>query len=73
MSRNKQTITIDASLWDAITRRAAAEDDARVYCIDEGSLKQLYFQNPSFGYFLMKLVARRLSENVARLERENVT
>lgn len=26
MSGNKQLITIDASLWDAITRRAAAED-----------------------------------------------
>jgi CRP/FNR family cyclic AMP-dependent transcriptional regulator len=54
------------------TGTAAAEDDARVYCIDEASLKQLYFQNPSFGYFLMNLVARRLSENVTRLERGNV-
>ena len=51
------------------TVTATAEGDARVYCIDEASLKQLYFQNPSFGYFLMNLVARRLSENVARMER----
>ena len=55
------------------TVTATAAGDARVYCIDEGSLKQLYFQNPTFGYFLMNLVARRLSENLARLERENVT
>ena len=54
------------------TVTATAEDDARVYFIYEASLKQLYFQNPSFGYFLINLVARRLSDNVTRLERGNV-
>ncbi len=36
--------------------------------IDEGTVKQLYFQNPAFGFHLIGLVAARLSEDVERAE-----
>lgn len=47
-------------------------------CVETGTLlrvgfnqvEQLYFQNPSFGFFLLKLIARRLFENIDRLESE---
>ena len=32
--------------------------------------KQLYFQNPSFGFYFLTLVTRRLFENLARAEEE---
>ena len=39
-----------------------------VLLIDEGTVKQLYYQNPSFGFHLIGLVAARLSEDVERAE-----
>ena len=47
-------------------------------CIEEGEVlhisyeqvKQLYFQNPRFGFYFTQLASRRLFENIARLERE---
>lgn len=47
---------------------AVCTQAATVYCLDESALKQLYFQNPSFGYYLMRLVAGRLSERATRPE-----
>jgi CRP/FNR family cyclic AMP-dependent transcriptional regulator len=32
------------------------------------SIEQLYFQNPHFGFYFLKLTTRRLFENVSRLE-----
>jgi len=37
--------------------------------IDEITVRQLYFQNPDFGFELIGLVASRLSDDVRRLER----
>lgn len=37
--------------------------------IDESTVRQLYFQNPNFGFELIGLVAARLSEDVRRLEK----
>ena len=34
----------------------------------EPTLKQLYHQNPSFGFHLISLIASRLSQDVRRLE-----
>jgi CRP/FNR family cyclic AMP-dependent transcriptional regulator len=50
-------------------------------CIDDGELlqityeqlKQLYYQNPKFGFYFIQLASRRLFENIARLERELAT
>jgi CRP/FNR family cyclic AMP-dependent transcriptional regulator len=47
-------------------------------CIGDGELmkisydqvKQLYYQNPQFGFYFIQLTTRRLFENIARLERE---
>ena len=33
-------------------------------------IKELFFQNPEFGFFFLKLVSRRFLQNIARLEAE---
>jgi len=38
--------------------------------ITYGQIKQLYFQNPAFGFFFLELASRRLFENIKRLEAE---
>lgn len=38
--------------------------------ITYGQFRQLYFQNPKFGFYFMELTSRRLFENIARLEAE---
>jgi CRP/FNR family cyclic AMP-dependent transcriptional regulator len=45
-------------------------------CIEDGELltlsypqvKQLYYQNPQFGFFLLDLISQRLFKDIARLE-----
>jgi len=32
--------------------------------------KQLYYQNPTFGFFFLQLTSRRLFDNIKRLESE---
>lgn len=41
-----------------------------VLSIDESTFKQLYFQNPEFGFEIVRLIAGRLTEDVRRLEGE---
>ena len=38
--------------------------------ITYGQVKQLYYQNPTFGFFFLQLISRRLFENIKRLESE---
>jgi CRP-like cAMP-binding protein len=38
--------------------------------IKYGQVEQLFFQNPSFGFYFLRLVARRLFRNAERLEAE---
>jgi CRP/FNR family transcriptional regulator, cyclic AMP receptor protein len=38
--------------------------------ITYGQVRQLYFQNPTFGFYFLELASRRLFENIARLEAE---
>jgi CRP/FNR family transcriptional regulator, cyclic AMP receptor protein len=40
-------------------------DDCEIYEISESRTKQLYFQNPAFGFAVMKVVIGRLVENAA--------
>jgi CRP/FNR family cyclic AMP-dependent transcriptional regulator len=49
-----------------LTARCVA--DATVLTIDEATLKQLYYQNPDFGFHLIELVAGRLTRDVRRIE-----
>ena len=48
-----------------LTARCAT--DCTVLSIDEGTVKELYYQNPAFGFELIGLVAGRLSADVRRL------
>ncbi|MGH7005277.1 MAG: Crp/Fnr family transcriptional regulator, partial [Alphaproteobacteria bacterium] len=50
------------------TRTIVAETDCRLMAIGESEMKQLYYQNPQFGFYLIQLVTRRLVANVERLE-----
>ena len=38
--------------------------------IDESTVKQLYYQNPAFGFKMIELVATRFSADVGRLTAE---
>jgi CRP/FNR family cyclic AMP-dependent transcriptional regulator len=44
------------------TQTAIAVSDCRALSIDGEQLKQLYFQNPEFGWYLIQLIAQRLTE-----------
>ena len=51
---------------------------ATVECIEDGQVlfiiydkvRELYFQDPDFGFYLLKLTSERLLQNIARLEAE---
>jgi CRP/FNR family transcriptional regulator, cyclic AMP receptor protein len=51
-----------------LTARCA--ENCTVLSIDEGTVKQLYYQNPAFGFKLIELVAARFSSDVDRLNAE---
>lgn len=51
------------------TQTAVCLSDCRLLSIGESQLKQIYFQNPQFGWYLVRLVAERLSVNARRAER----
>ena len=50
------------------TLTARCVEGATVLAIDEGTVKQLVYQNPALGFHLMGLVAGRLSEDIRRFE-----
>ena len=49
-----------------------------IECIEDGEVltatyqqvKELYFQNPQFGFYFLRLTTERLFDNIARLEKE---
>lgn len=51
-----------------------------IECMDDGEaltasyeqVKELYFQNPQFGFYFLRLTTERLFENISRLEQELV-
>jgi CRP-like cAMP-binding protein len=51
---------------------------ATLQCVEAGEVlviayeqvRQLYFQNPQFGFYFLQLTTGRLFENIARLETE---
>jgi len=47
--------------------------DCTVLEIHETTVRQLYFQNPAFGFHLIALLAGRLSADVAREQHQGVT
>ena len=54
-----------------LTARCA--EASTVLSIDESTMKQLYFQNPAFGFKIIELVAARFSADVDRLNAELAT
>src|SRR6187402_3505989 len=43
-------------------------EDGEVLTITYDKLLELYFQNPDFGYYFLKLTTERLMQNISRLE-----
>ena len=55
---NRRTATLEAT------------EDSEIGVVTYYNLKQLYFMNPRFGFYLLKLIAGRLFENEQRARRE---
>ena len=52
------------------TLTARCAEDCSVMSLHQETLRQIYYQNPSFGFESIGLVAGRLSADVARLEEQ---
>lgn len=54
------------------TRTGTVEclEDVELLTITYDKVRELYFQNPSFGFYFLKLTSERLLQNVARMEKE---
>jgi hypothetical protein len=50
------------------TRTIVAATDVKLSAIGESELKQLYYQNPHFGFYLIQLITHRLVANMEQLE-----
>ncbi len=44
------------------TATAVCEDECEIFTIKDETITQLFFQNPSFGLYLIQLVCKRFSE-----------
>lgn len=45
------------------TATATCTTDCELYSLDEYKIKELYYQNPAFGFALLRLITQRLIEN----------
>jgi hypothetical protein len=52
------------------TQSAVCVDAGQILVITYEQVRQLFFQNPKFGYYFMQLGARRLFENMKRMQLE---
>jgi CRP/FNR family transcriptional regulator, cyclic AMP receptor protein len=50
------------------TATAICARGGELLAINDDQVRQLYFQNPTFGFYLVQLITRRPLENAARLE-----
>ena len=53
---NKRTLTFECI------------EDGELLTISYSGLKQLYFQNPKFGFYFLQLISRRLFQDIDRLQ-----
>ncbi|MBN8963966.1 MAG: Crp/Fnr family transcriptional regulator, partial [Rhizobiales bacterium] len=51
------------------TQTLTCTHDGTMLVINYSQIKQIYFQNPQFGFFFLKLIATRLAENHRKLEK----
>ena len=54
----------------ARTQSLVTVDAGELLVITYDQVKQLFIQNPRFGYYFLQLSARRLFDNITRLERD---
>jgi CRP/FNR family cyclic AMP-dependent transcriptional regulator len=54
------------------TLTACCGEDCVLLSIDQSTVRQLYFQNPGFGFEIVGLIAGRLSADIARLRAQLV-
>lgn len=50
------------------TQTVECLDEVHMLVISYHKVSELYFQNPSFGFYFLKLISERLLQNVQRLE-----
>ena len=50
------------------TGTVECREDGHMLTITYDKVRELYFQNPTFGFYLLRLSSERLLENIARLE-----
>ena len=50
------------------TQTVESIEDGEVLAISYDQVRQLYFQNPKFGFYLLRLIGERFSRDIARLE-----
>jgi CRP/FNR family cyclic AMP-dependent transcriptional regulator len=50
------------------TQTVECSEDATVLTISYDKLEELYFQNPEFGFYFLRLATARLFDNIGRLE-----
>src|SRR5262245_60540233 len=43
-------------------------EDGELLAIGYAQVKELYFQNPGFGYYFLRLIGQRLFHDIARLQ-----
>jgi hypothetical protein len=55
------------------TQTLECAEDGDVLTIEYDDVRQLYFQNPEFGFYFLRLTTQRLFQNIARLEDEVAT
>jgi len=53
------------------TATVVSLENSEVLTITYDRLLELYFQNPEFGYYFLRLTTERLMQNIARLEASN--
>ncbi len=49
------------------TDTAVCESRLEIFTIDEDKIKQLYYQNPTFGFYLIKLLTKRFIANYIKM------
>ena len=52
------------------TQTVECLDNVEMLAISYDKVRELYFQNPSFGFYLLRVASERLLQNVDRMERE---
>jgi hypothetical protein len=52
------------------TQTVECLEDGEVMRLDYDTLRELYFQNPEFGFYFLRLTSERMLQNIAQLERE---